>query len=551
MLVHDVIATTLREQGVDRVYGLVGDANLYMMDAFRVRGGDVVPVIHEASSVLAAAGDARISGRLGVASVTHGPGLANTVDSLIEVAKARLPVVLIAGDTADADDDNFQDIDQSALVAACGAGFVRARAPRYAAADLRRALQLADSRRMPVVYDIPIDYQWVDVAYDVHGARHSYGPVLEPDAAAVEEAAGILAAARRPLILAGRGAIAARDELVALARRLGAPLATTAQARQLFAGEPFDLGLYGGLATDAALSIMMRADCVLAFGASLNKHTTADGSLVDGRTLVHVDVESESVARHVTPTVGIHADAAAGARALRRLLDEAEVPATTFASESLRDEIRAGREHDVDRRRSHLAQERERERTARRPGATIDLDVALWTVEESFPRPRTLVIDAGRHCITGLGVFSVTDPRHYVHTIHFGSIGVGVPYAIGAALADRSRPTLLLCGDGGFLLGGLVEFHTAVLQKLDLTIVVFNDGAFGAEHVQLVRKGMNPAISVFERPDLAAVAESLGGIGCTVRTIDELEAALAELAHRRGVTVVDIRLDPAEISATA
>jgi thiamine pyrophosphate-dependent acetolactate synthase large subunit-like protein len=107
----------------------------------------------------------------------------------------------------------------------------------------------------------------------------------------------------------------------------------------------------------------------------------------------------------------------------------------------------------------------------------------------------------------------------------------------------------VVCGDGGFMLGGLTEFITAVRLGLDLTVVVVNDGAFGAEHIQLVRKGIDPSISTFEWPDLAEVARSLGGQGVTVGSIDELDATLARLGRSSGPTLVNILVSADELSA--
>lgn len=544
---YEQIALILRALEVDVVFGLVGDANLYMMDRFQAENGQFVPVANESGALLAAAGYSSVSGRIGVASVTHGPGLANTVNSLYEAVKHRVPSVLISGDTAASDTDNFQDIDQRTLVLATGAEFVQAQSAETAGDDLVAAFHIAFQKRRPVVFNVPIDYQWVDVAGPIPEiAGFASAPVM-PSPDDIGNAVGALASARRPVLLAGRGAIAAREDLIALAARIRAPLATTAQARQLFTGEPLDLGIFGGLATPAALEVILESDCVVVFGASLNRWTTAEGSLMRDRTVIHVDHERSAVGRHVQPTVRIHGDAALAARAMLELLDEADIPPTAFGGDGLAARLRRGREMQQDGRAAHRAHELNREHTGARPDGTVDVLLAQWAIEHSFPRPRTLVIDAGRQCMSALGIFSVDHPRDYVHTINFGSIGVGLPYAIGAAIADTSRPTLLLCGDGGFMLGGLTEFNTAVRLGVDLTVVVFNDESFGAEHVQLVRKGLDPAISMFEWPDLADVARALGGFGRTVRSIAELDA----VTFQPGTALVNVMTSAQEQSATA
>jgi acetolactate synthase I/II/III large subunit len=552
MKLHEAVAQGLRDQGVEVVFGLVGDGNLYLADDFRRLGGRYVPLTHEGSIVLAAAGYHRTSGRLGVGTVTHGPGLSNTVTALVDAAKAGTPVLLIAGDTDPVDLENFQDIRQRELVEACGAGFVAARRPDLIEEDLARAIRLAVVEHRPVVLDIPIGFQWEDVERRPQPVVPLAVDAVHPDPDRVEDAAGVIASARRPLVLAGRGAIGARDELVALAARIGAPLATTAQARQLFAGERFDLGIFGGLATETATEVLGEVDTIIAVGASLNRWTTAEGSLVDGRRIVQVDLDPRALGARARPTVAVQGDAAAVAGALVALLDEAGIPSSGFAGDTLADRIAEGGAQRAEQRTRRRATEEERERTGARPAGTVDLPLAVAALETAMPADRTLVLDAGRQMYEGLAVLTAPVPSAYVHTTHFGAIGVGLPYAIGAAVGAPERPTLLVCGDGGFMLGGLVEVVAAVREHLDIAIVVFDDGSFGAEHIQLVRKGLDPAISTFDWPDLGPVAASLGADGVTVRTLAELDAALAGLAARgrgAGPLLIDVHTSADEISA--
>lgn len=550
MKVHEALAVALIDQGVDTVFGLVGDANLYAMHSFRRLGGRFIPLANESGALLAAAGYHSVTGRLGVASVTHGPGLANATTSLIEAVKHRVPSILITGDTPTVDTDNFQDIPQRALVSATGAGFVQVRSAETVVADLARAIRHAAAERRPVVLNVPIEFQWDDIDYRPGVPVPLRGQAVAPEADALEAAVGVLASARRPLILAGRGALGARDALLRLARRIGAPVATTAQQRGFFAGDDFDLGIMGTLSDETALAVMNEADTIIAFGASLNSHTTAGGSLVGERRTIHVDDEPAAIGRHVLPTAGVVGDAGRVAAAIVELLDEAEVPRTLFADDGMRARLRRAAERRVETRAARREVEARREAMGGRADGTVDLQLALDVLDASFPIDRTLVIDAGRHCIRALATMRVADSAAYVHTINFAAIGVGLPYAIGAALGAPQRPTLLVCGDGGFMLGGLTEFNTAVRLGLDIVVVVMNDKSFGAEHVQLHNRQLDPVISMFDWPDLAPVAASLGGTGLTVRSIADLDDALAHITQRARPTLVDIRVSAQEISET-
>lgn len=529
------MAAALRQHGVDTVFGLIGDGNLYLMDSFRrLPGTRYVGVAHEASSVEAASGYAQVTGRLGVATVTHGPALTNAVTALVDAVRARVPLVLIAGDTRAEERHHVQSIDQREVVAVAGAGFEQVRSPRTLGEDLSYAIHRAYVERRPVVVNTPVDFQWVESEYRPAPVRPLRPSGLRPSAEVTDEAVGIIASARRPVVLAGRGAIepTARDAVSRMAARIGAPVATTLRARDLFRGHAYDLGICGTLAHDVAQATVAAADCVIAFGAGLNKYTTVDGSLVQGRRLIQVDDDRSALGRYVVPDVGVQGDAAVTADLIVSLLDEAEIPATGFASPELADRLAAARAAvPVDRSTDSV----------------VDVHTAVRRVDSSMSEDRTVVTDSGRFIFSTWPAIGVRDPRHFVHTGSYGSIGLGMGTAIGAAVGRPRHPTLLVTGDGGFMLGGMNEFSTAVRHDLDLVVVVLNDGAYGAEHIQFVRRGLDPVMSTFAWPDFGPVAEALGGRGFTIRNLRELDDALAFIPLRDRPVLLDVRLDPGSV----
>jgi len=310
-------------------------------------------------------------------------------------------------------------------------------------------------------------------------------------------------------------------------------VATALKARDLFRGEPHDLGICGTVSHEVALATISSADCVIAFGASLNRFTTSDGFLTEKRRVVQVDDDRQALGRYVVPDVAVLGDAATSADAFVALLDEAEIRPTGFASPELAAQLaRAG---DAPRDRS--------------TNATVDIHTAVRRVDAAVPADRTVVTDSGRFVFSAWPVIGVHDPRHFVHTANFSSIGLGMGTAIGAAVGRPGHPTLLVTGDGGFMLGGLNEFSTAVRHRLDLIVLLLNDGAYGAEHVQFVRRELDPGLSEFDWPDFGPVADALGGRGFTVRNLDELDAALAYLPQRDRPVLIDVRVDPRLVPA--
>ncbi|WP_103174848.1 thiamine pyrophosphate-binding protein [Paracoccus sp. SY] len=533
--VHRAIAHALGLHGIRTMFGLIGDANLFMVDSFvRHEGGRFLAANHEGSAVLMAHGHAQAQGRIGVATITHGTGLTNAVTALVEAVRSSTSMVVLCGDTPKDNLEHLQQLDQPPVITATGAGLVLMRGPRFVYQDMARAFYRAMIERRPIVLNMPVDLQWQEAQDQPVVLRVPDERAFIPASDDLDEAVGIIAAAHRPLVLAGRGAASAkaRDALIRLAARIGAPLSTTLRASGLFAGDPFNLGVCGTVATDVATETILESDCVIAFGAGLNYFTAAHGSLMQSKRIVQVDISAAAIGARTRPTIGIVGDAARTADRIAALMDEAELPGSGWRSPDMARRIADCR----------LA--------PRLPGypeeslnGTIDLREALLRLERAVSRERNVAVDLGRFVAEALRCFPAPDPRGLIHSISFGSIGLGLPTAIGAAV-DSQRPTVLISGDGGFMMGGLTELHTARRCGVNLVIIICSDGSYGAEHVQFTNRNMDPAISLFDWPDFQQVAESMGVPGHTVRNRADLEIAAQAVEANTGVVLIDLKLDP-------
>ena len=529
----EAIARAVADNGIDTMFGLIGDANLYCVDSFiRDYQGRFVSSANEGGAVLMALAYGTARDVVGCATVTHGGALTNTLSALVHGVKARTPLLLLCGDTAFEDRDNFQKIAQREFVIATGAGFEQLRKPDTVAQDIATALRRTLTERRPVVLNIPVEFQWRETQYNPAICRRPDTRSVVPESVDLDDAIGIIAAARRPVVLAGRGAIddRSRQAIVSLAARMEAPLCTTLEARDLFAAEPFAIGICGTLSHDLANELLMEADCIVAFGASLNKWTMGQGSFSEGRRIVQVDNDAGQLGRYTSIDVGVFGDAGLTAGLFEKWLVDAEIPGCGWRSAELAERIAK-----FDRNEGSVEPQ---------PGEAIDLKRAVQRLENAFPVDRVVVTDAGRFLAEPWKQLSVRHPRDFQITLALGSIGFGMGYAIGAAAANPGRPVLHVTGDGGFMMGGLSEFNTAVRHGLDIVTVICNDGAYGAEHIQFRNKGMDPGLSTFDWPDFAEVAGSLGGKGYSASTFAELDAALAELEFRDRPVLIDLKLDP-------
>ncbi|MGO3146744.1 MAG: thiamine pyrophosphate-binding protein [Leucobacter sp.] len=530
MYYYEALARALKDEGITDIFGVLGDANLFFMNEWEKNGGSYVACAHEGTAVLAASGYSTTADRVGVATVTHGPALTNALTALTDAVRAGMPIVLLAGDTDPAQPNHLQYIDQVSVVAASGAIFEEATGPNNAAIDLARALARSARESTPVVLNIPITLQWQEVEY-VPAAAHTPLEAFEANEEAVMEAAAAIANARRPIILGGRGARGAREQLIALAERIQAPVATTLRGKGLFQGYPHNLGIFGGLSHETAVNTIARADCVIVFGAGLNQITTENESLLRGKQVVHVDLNTARHRRKVSGAVEVVGEAASVAETLVELLDEIGHVATKFADDELASAL-------VDPR-SPLR--------ASTPRGGLDVVAALRQIDKVFPQDRTLIIDDGRFILTAYAELGAPHPSAYVHACSFASIGLGIGNAIGAKAGAPDRPALVVVGDGGFMSAGLNELNTAVRHGLDMVVIVVNDRSYGAEHVQLVNRGMDPSISCFDWPNFGDVATALGARGTTVRSLQELDAALTSLAVGSGVVLIDLVVDPYDV----
>ena len=563
-LVGERVADAIAAAGTDLVFGLLSSSNLRIMSRLVCQhGARFYNVRHEAAAVGMADGYARATGRVGVASVTQGPGFTNALTALITAQRASSPVVLFAGDTsAIAVADNpfsalVQGLDQERVLAALGITTVRL-SGATAERAIAEAFELA-RRRGPVVVLFPSQLQHRREAALAPGEPApglavpggpapglavpgepapgvAVGPVLPPewresppltDPAALARAGEILASSSRLVILAGRGAVEADAgaTLMALADRTGALLATTVRAAGLFTGHPYDLGTAGGFARPATAELLRRADCILACGASLNPFTLRNGLGEADAQFIHCDRDPAAIGRFLPPEQALVGDVGA----VTRLLLE-QLPST--GSPSWRAEAAAVLAH------GDAADEVD----AVAEAGTVDPRQLCRRLDALLPPERVVVTDSGYCTLFPVEYLRVTQPRNLLFTIDFGAVGSGIGPAMGAALGRPGTPVVLFVGDGGLLMT-LGELDTAQRYAIPLLIVCLNDRAYGAEVREADRHGLPATLATFPgTKDLAGIAQAIGVPGHTVRDLADLADVPRLVADLRGPYLLDCRI---------
>jgi thiamine pyrophosphate-dependent acetolactate synthase large subunit-like protein len=546
MLVSEAVGAVLTGLGATTVFGVVGSGNFHVTNALMAGGARFVAARHEGGAACMADGWARATGEVGLLSVHQGPGLTNAMTGITEAAKSRTPLLVLAADVAgSAVRSNFR-IDVAGLAASVGAQADRLHSPGSAVADLVRAYRTAQAQRRTVVLAMPLDVQAAqcDPPVIAPWAPTRPGP---PAIESVTELAGALTGARQPVFVAGRGArvAGARAGLERLADACGALLATSAAAKGLFRGSPWDLDVSGGFATPLAAELITAADLIVGWGCSLNMWTMRHGRLVGpGATVAQVDDDVSAIGAHRPVDLGVVGDVAQTCRAV---LAELAGPASSgYRSPELRERIaREGRWRDVPytdegttgaqtggAEVSGAAAGGPGTEAGGDGGGRIDPRTLTIALDDLLPAERMVAVDSGNFMGYPSMFLSVPDARAFCFTQAYQSVGLGLASAIGAALAQPDRLPVAALGDGGALMG-VSELETVVRLQLPMVIVVYDDEAYGAEVHHFGPTGHALDTVRFPPADIAAIGRGFGCAGVTVRGPQDLAPVRDWLAGPR------------------
>lgn len=528
MKVTEAIAKALADLGADTMFGVVGSGNFHLTNALISHGVRYVAARHECGAASMADAWARLAGRPALLTLHQGPGLTNALTGITEAAKSRTPLLVLAADvSASAVTSNFR-IDVAAIASGTGATAARLHSAAFALDDAVRAYRTARDERRTVVLGLPLDVQAGECSWPGSPDLRPAEPVTpsQPQAAAL---AAVLADARRPVFVAGRGArsAAARAALERLADSCGALLATSAAAKGLFRGSPWGLDVSGGFASPLAAELIAGADVLVAWGCSLNMWTTRHGTLIgEQTTVVQVDDDPSALGRHRPVHLGVTGDVALTAAAVADLLEHLLGQHDTGYRSA---ELKAGLA--ARRRWRDVPYDDEGD------GNRIDPRTLTIALDDLLPAERVVAIDSGNFMGYPSMFLSVPDQDGFCFTQAYQSIGLGLASAIGSAIARPDRLVVAALGDGGALMG-ISELETAVRLQLPMVIVIYDDEAYGAEVHHFGPDGCPLDTVRFPPADLAAIARGFGCDGVTVRTAGDLGPVRDWLAARPARPIV-------------
>jgi len=532
MTPSEALVETLAANGVTEVFGIVGSAYMDALDIFPAAGIRFIPVAHEQGAAHMADGYARASGRHGVCIAQNGPGITNFVTAIAAAYWAHSPVVFITPETGSMTTGlgGFQETEQLPIFSKITKFQGHVNNPKRMAEIAARCFDRAMLEMGPAQLNIPRDFFYGDIQATIAPPmRIGRGA---GDATALDDAATLLAAAKFPVILAGGGVImsAATAETVSLAELLHAPVCNSYLHNDSFpASHPLWCGPLGYQGSKAAMKLIAQADVVLALGTRLGPFGTLPQYGMEywpaNARIIQVDADPRVLGLVKSISVGINGDARAAAAALVERLQGRELACSANKTERLA-KIQAER----------TAWEKElTEWTHERDPFSLEVAKGsqymhprqmLRELEQAMPPRAMVATDIGNICSVSNSYLRFEEPRSMFAAMSFGNCGYAFPVACGAKIAAPQRPAIAYVGDGAWGIS-LNELLTCAREKIGVTVVVFNNGQWGAEkknHVDFYSRRFQ-AVNL-DSPSWAKVAQAFGCDGVTVDRLSDVGPAL-------------------------
>jgi acetolactate synthase-1/2/3 large subunit len=510
-----IIVETIWREGVEVVWGIPGGSNLPLYDALYGSTLRHVLARHEQGAGFMAQGWARSTGKAGVCFATSGPGATNLLTALADAKLDSIPIVAITGQVPRSllGTDAFQEVDTYGMSLPVVKHSYLVRSGRELLAVMPEAFRIAASGRQgPVLVDVPKDVQLEQVEFDSWPEPSVADPPLRPDAKELERASAMLAEAKRPLLYFGGGVVAAgaHEELAALSRKAAIPAASTLMGLGCLAPDhPLYLGMIGMHGSRAVNALVEEADLLIAVGARFDDRATGDPRrFARGARLIHIDADDAEINKIRAADCRLRADAKVVLGALAAL---APARAGSPWAERARSLIAS----------SSLAEPRQ----ASHPRALIR-EIARVAGGEAI-----LATDVGQHQMWAAQAYPASRPRSFLSSGGLGTMGFGLPAAIGAAMANPGRRAVCVTGDGSLLMN-IQELATLAELDLDVSVIVFDNGGLGLvrQQQELFYGGRFSASRFGSRLDFAAIARGFG-----IEAEGEVEAGSAGAALERAL----------------
>ncbi len=544
--VAETIVTALADLGVRQIWGVVGDALNPVTDAIRREPRlEWIGVRHEEAGAFAAGAQAQLTGTLGVCMGTVGPGSLHLLNGLYDAKKSHAPVLAICGQVplAEIGTDFFQEVDNDAVFSDVAVFCRTLTSPQQMPGLFEQAIQRALEAPGVSVLTLPGDVAAMDADGQAPHFVTERRPVV-PDRVALQTAAAQIDGARAVTLLVGHGARHGREEVLALADRLAAPMVLTLKAKETLEHDnPFAVGQSGLIGNPAAQHAFAGCDLLLMLGTDF----PYSAWYPKGKQVIQVDARAAHIGRRTAVGLGVVADAKLAAAGLLELVaaksDRGHLESSTekYASWHTRQRQLADPDYDsrgiVEKVRSAFDN----------PDERIRPEAVAVAVDAHAAENAIFTSDTGMSTVWLSRFVTMRGTRRLLGSYNLGSMANAMPQALGAQGLDRGREVVAFCGDGGLtmLLGDLL---TAVHHELPVRLVVFNNGRLGMVKLEQEQAGLPEFGTKLADVDLAAIATAAGLHAIRVTDPDTLQEAIRTAFAHPGPVLLDVVTNPEEIS---
>jgi acetolactate synthase-1/2/3 large subunit len=536
-----ILLECLKLEGVDTVFGYPGGTVINIYDELysfpEIR--HILPR-HEQAGVHAADGFARATGKVGVAIATSGPGATNTVTGIATAYMDSIPLVVITGQvpTALIGNDAFQEVDIIGITRPCTKHNFLVKNVKELAEIVKKAFYIARTGRPgPVLIDLPKDVQVAitDFKYPEKIEMRSYKPTVEGHVKQIEKAASMILAAKKPVLYVGGGVILgnAYDELLQLAEMLHAPVTTTLMGLGSFPEDnPLSLGLLGMHGTYYANMAVTNCDLLVAVGARFDDRVTGRiPAFAPHAKIIHMDVDPTSIRKNVRVDLPIVGAVQWVLDKLLKILEEHHDGVATFSAavQPWLDEIDGWKaKHPLSYKES---------------SEVIKPQSVIRKLRELCEPDAIIATDVGQHQMWTAQFFTFTKPRTLLTSGGLGTMGYGLPAAMGAQAAFAERQVIAICGDGGFQMN-LQELATLVQNKLPVKICIMNNNYLGmVRQWQELFFEKRYSQTVMDLPiDFVKLAEAFGATGFTVSKPEDVEETIRKGLATPGPVIMEFKI---------
>ncbi|MBK7616094.1 MAG: acetolactate synthase 3 catalytic subunit [Vitreoscilla sp.] len=542
----EILVRCLQAENVKYIWGYPGGSVLYIYDAlYKQETIQHVLVRHEQAAVHAADGYARATGDVGVALVTSGPGVTNAVTGIATAYMDSIPMVIITGQvpTPAIGLDAFQECDTVGITRPVVKHNFLVKDVRDLALTLKKAFHIARTGRPgPVVVDIPKDVSLMTAPfqYPDHLEMRSYNPVRKGHGGQIRKAVQLLLSAKRPYIYTGGGVILgnASAELRELCDLLGYPVTNTLMGLGATpASDPKFLGMLGMHGTYEANMTMQNCDVLLAVGARFDDRVIGNPKHFASveRKIVHIDIDPSSISKRVKVDIPIVGDVKDVLQELIVQVRESQQRADAASLSAWWNQINEWRKRDCLKFKTSP--------DVIKPQQVVQ---ALW--EMTRGTDSYITSDVGQHQMWAAQYYRFEEPRRWINSGGLGTMGVGLPYAMGIKLAKPESDVFCITGEGSIQMC-IQELSTCQQYKTPVKIISLNNRYLGMvrQWQELIYEGRYAHSYMDALPDFVKLAEAYGHIGLKIERPSEIEPALKELIRLKDRTVfLDVRTDPTE-----